>query len=64
MDADGASDDGHHVLSECAGLVGTDDGRVRHCFTRAEDTDEKVLLGHAFCRERECESDSKGKAYI
>jgi len=29
----------------------------------AEDTNEKILLGHTFCHKRECQSDSK-EAYI
>ena len=64
MDADGTSDDGHRVLSERAGLVGADNGRVRHCFTRAEDADKEILLRHTLSRERECQRHSKGKAYI
>jgi len=62
MDANGTSNDGHRILSERASLVGADNGRVHHCFTRAEDMDKKILR-HMFHHERECQRHSKGKAY-
>jgi hypothetical protein len=61
VDTDGSGDDRHLVLSECSGLVGTDDSGVGHGLASSEDTNEQVGFGHATSGESESESDGERK---
>ena len=55
MNSNRSSDDTHDILCERAGLVGTDDGVIRHRLTGTESTDKKVLGSHPLRSEGEHE---------
>ena len=51
-----SGDDARDILCKCAGLVGTDDGGVRHRLTRTKDPDKKFFGGHPLRSEGERET--------
>ena len=63
VNSNGSSDDAHDILCKRAGLVGTDDGGIRHRLTRTKDTDKKFFGGHPLRSEGEREGDSERETF-